>query len=185
MTNVTPTFVFNPTVFPIRSCIRPIDELYSNYGPTVKKQVSFKNEPVLMVSVEEQIKEEILRELRSTPKARRIKHKSTGVSQPLIEENVFRDPSSLWDLSRETPITLNNTQPKERINIEYEKALTHSPKIECFPIFSCLRSSQSKRRGLTVKFAFIQTNILPNGTFFESVAAVEEPNDYWRERERS
>ena len=33
--------MFNPTAMPIRSCIRPIDELLSNCGPPHKKNVHF------------------------------------------------------------------------------------------------------------------------------------------------
>ena len=33
--------MFNPTAMPIRSCIRPIDELLSNCGPPQKKNVHF------------------------------------------------------------------------------------------------------------------------------------------------
>ena len=33
--------MFNPSAMPIRSCIRPIDELLSNYGPPHRKNVHF------------------------------------------------------------------------------------------------------------------------------------------------
>ena len=101
MSNLKPPSVFDPSIFPIQSCIRPIDELFSNYGPTTKKHVAFNNELQFIESVDYQIKEEILRELRSTPKARRIKlNKRNGVPQSLIKGNVFLDPySSVGPLS--------------------------------------------------------------------------------------
>ena len=33
--------VFDPEIIPIRSCLRPEDELISNYGPVQKKSVGF------------------------------------------------------------------------------------------------------------------------------------------------
>ena len=147
MSNLSPTVVFEPTVFPIRSCIRPIDELFSNCGPSIKKHVAFNNELQFIESSDYDLREEILPELRSTPKARRIKpNKNNGVSHPLNNGNVFFDPYSIWDLCHETDVTLNFTKRKDMINMEYEKALVHTPNIKCFQYF--LASGALRAKGV-------------------------------------
>lgn len=182
MTTLSPTSastisVFDPTTFPIRSCIRPVDELFSNCGMFLKKHVSF-NENVEFI--EENVfqvehKVELVR-----PRAWRIKQKNENQFNAINKEQVFLDPYSIWDISHNTPITLNNSKRKDMMVIEYEEAPVHSPKFAAFPVFSCVKSPNRKRHGHTVRFAFTQSNILPNGSVYDSVATVEAPSDYWK-----
>ena len=59
--------MFNPTAMPIRSCIRPIDEMVSNCGPPQKKNVHFADSTTNQTSP-------------THPRARRIKR-----SKPIPE----------------------------------------------------------------------------------------------------
>ena len=51
---------------------------------------------------------------------------------------------------------------------------------DSFPVFSSLRTTNSKRKGLRVSFAFFQKNYLPDGGVNETVATVEELSDLWK-----
>ena len=46
-----PRFVFDPDVIPIRSCLRPEEEVISNYGPVQKKSVGFSDYFVVITYV--------------------------------------------------------------------------------------------------------------------------------------
>ena len=58
--------------------------------------------------------------------------------------------------------------------------LNQQPRTDSYPVFSSLRTMNSKRKGLRVSFAFFQRNYLPDGRVNETVATVEELSDLWK-----
>ena len=170
--------VFDPLSFPIRSCIRPIDELISNCGPSLRKHVSFDEK---VVFIDNCLTTCAPQSMQSTPRTRRIRsNKKSPLLNPIESGLVFLDPYSIWDITCDTPIVLNNTKGLDRMTIKYQDAAIHEPKLNLFPLFSCLRKPNSRRKGLKVLFAFTQQDILPNGCVCESATAVEAPSDYWK-----
>ena len=63
---------------------------------------------------------------------------------------------------------------------KYTPPITHQPGTDSYPVFSSLRRMDSKRKGLSVSFAFFQQNYLPDGRVNETVASVEELSDLWK-----
>ena len=56
---------------------------------------------------------------------------------------------------------------------------TEQPRTDSYPVFSSLRTMDSNRKGLRVRFAFFQRIYLPDGRVNETVASVEELSDLW------
>ena len=81
-------------------------------------------------------------------------------------------PAALMSLSH-----TNDTYSK--LN-QYPQPTTHQPRADTDPVFSSLRTMNSKRKGLRVSFAFFQKNYLPDGQMNETVAMVEELSDLWK-----
>ena len=71
----------------------------------------------------------------------------------------------------------NDTYSKYNQNLQ---PTTHQPRTDSYPVFSSLRTIDSKKKGLRVSFAFFQRNYLPDGRVNETVAAVEELSDLWK-----
>ena len=63
---------------------------------------------------------------------------------------------------------------------QYPQLTTQQPRTDSYPVFSSMRTMDSKRKGLRVSFAFFQRNYLPGGRMNETVAKVEEFSDLWK-----
>ena len=63
---------------------------------------------------------------------------------------------------------------------QYPQPTTQQPGTDSNPVFSSLRTMDSKRKGLRVSFAFFQRNYLQEGRVNETVATVEELSDLWK-----
>ena len=63
---------------------------------------------------------------------------------------------------------------------QYPQPTTHQPRTDSYPVFSSLRTMDSKRKGLRVSFAFFQRNYLPDARVNQTVATVEELSDLWK-----
>ena len=170
--------MFDPAHIPIRSCIRPIDELFSNCGVSLKKNVTFNEDVQFFENIGP---EECEQQAIPTPRAWRIRReKKPDLLEQLNNGDLFLNPYAVWDISPTTPITLNNTKGTDRMVIEYEQASSHGPRLDLHPLFSSIRKPNSRRKGLKVRFGFTQSNILPNGCSCESATEVEAPSDYWK-----
>ena len=77
-------------------------------------------------------------------------------------------------------MSLNLTNDAYSMFNSYPQPRTRQPRTDSNPVFSLLRTMDSKRKGLCVSFAFFQTNYLPHGRVNETVATVEELNDLWK-----
>ena len=76
--------------------------------------------------------------------------------------------------------SLNHNNDRYSISNQYPQPTTHQPRTDSYPVFSSLRTMNSKRKGLRVSFAFFQRNYLPDGRKNETVATVEELSDLWK-----
>ena len=63
---------------------------------------------------------------------------------------------------------------------QYPQPTTQQPRADSDPVFSSLRTMNSKRKGLRVSFAFFHRNYSPDGRLNETVAKVEQLIDLWK-----
>ena len=74
-------------------------------------------------------------------------------------------------------ILLNQTNDRYYWSNQYPQPTTHQYRTNSYPVFSSLRTMDSKGKGLRVSFAFFQENGVPGGQVNETVATVEELNN--------
>ena len=77
-------------------------------------------------------------------------------------------------------MSLSHTNDTYSMLNQYPQPTTQQPRANSDPVFSSLRTMNSKRKGLRVSFAFFQRNYLPDGRMNETVAKVEELSDLWK-----
>ena len=77
-------------------------------------------------------------------------------------------------------MSLNHTNDRYSMSIQYPQPTTHQPRTISYPVFSSLRRMDSQRKGLRVSFAFFQRNYLPDGRVNETVATIEDLSDLWK-----
>ena len=77
-------------------------------------------------------------------------------------------------------MSLNHTNDRYSMSNQYPQLTTHQPRADSNPVFSSLRTMDSKMKGLRVSFTFFQRNYLPDGRVNETVATVEELSDLWK-----
>ena len=94
--------------------------------------------------------------------------------------NISLNPYKFWDMVPAALMSLNHTIDKYSMSNQYTQPTTHQPRTDSNPVFSSLRTMDSKRKGLRVSFAFFQKNYLLYGRLNETVAAVEELSDLWK-----
>ena len=201
--NKTRVSPYDPTKLAIHSILRPEDDLISNCGPNVKKTVPL--DDVVHFIEEENIVTYVdfdcgITFLPETPtKIRQINRERNYISRscekpqcipsndqhvcPVDEQrssNIFLTPYILWDMSPAALTSLNHNNDRYSISNQYPQPTTHQPRTDSYPVFSSLRTMNSKRKGLRVSFAFFQRNYLPDGRVNETVATVEELSDLWK-----
>ena len=93
--------------------------------------------------------------------------------------NIFMNPYSLWDLVPAALLSLCHNNDIYSLFNQYPEPTTQQPRADSYPVFSSLRTMNSKRKGLRVSFAFFQRNYLPDGRMNETVAKVEELRGLW------
>ena len=94
--------------------------------------------------------------------------------------NNFLNPYNLWDMVTAGLMSLSHTNDTYSIFNQYPQPKTQQPRADSYPVFSSLRTMDSKRKGLRVSFAFFPRNYLPDGRINETVAKVEELSDLWK-----
>ena len=193
---------YDPTKLAIQSILRPEDDFISNCGPNVEKTVSF--DDVVHFIDEENIVTFVdfdcgITFLPETPtKIRQINRERNYISRsyekpqcipsndqhvcPVDEQhssNIFVTPYNLWDMSPAALKSLNHNNDSYSISNQYPQPTTHQSRTDSYPVFSSLRTMDSKRKGLRVTFAFFQRKHSPDGRVNETVATVEELGDLW------
>ena len=91
--------------------------------------------------------------------------------------NILLNLYYLWDMVPAVLMSLNHTKDGGFVSNQYPQPTTHQPRTDSYPVFSSLRKTDSKRKGLRVNFAFFHRNNLPDGRSNETVATVEELSD--------
>ena len=94
--------------------------------------------------------------------------------------NIFLNPYNLWDMVPAALMSLSDTNDTYSMFNQYPQPKTQQPRADAYPVFSSLRTMNSKRKGLRVSFAFFQRSYLPDGRMNETVAKVEELGDLWK-----
>ena len=94
--------------------------------------------------------------------------------------NIFLTPYILWDMSPAALTSLNHNNDRYSISNQYPQPTTLQPRTDSYPLFSTLRTMNSKRKVLRVSFAFFRRNYLPDGRVNETFATVEELSDLWK-----
>ena len=195
---------YHPTKLALHSILRPEDDLISNFGPNVRKAVSF--DEVVHFIDEENIVNYVDFDcgntfLPETPtKVREINQPRTELPFQIpwkvpvhsqqrsiicsVEEqhssNIFLNPYILWNMAPAAFISLNRTNGTYSMSNQYPEPTFHQSRTDSYPAFSSLRTMDSKRKGLRASFAFFHRNYLPDGQVNETVATVEELSDLWK-----
>ena len=94
--------------------------------------------------------------------------------------SISLNPSIFWDMVPAALMSLDHTNDRYSMSNQYPQTTTHQPRTDSYPVFSSLRTKDSKRKGLRVSFAFFQRNYLPDGRVNETAATVEELSDLWK-----
>ena len=194
---------YDPTKLAIHSILRLKDDLISNCGPNVNKTVSF-DDVVHFIDQENIVTYADLdcgiTFLPETPtKIKQMNRERNYISRscekpqcipsndqhvcPVDEQhssNIFLTPYFLWNMSPTALTSLNDNNDRYSIPNQYSQPTTHQPRTDSYPVFSSLRTMNSKGKGLRVSFAFFQRNYLPDGRVNETVATLEELSDLWK-----
>ena len=194
---------YDPTKLAIHSILRPENDLISNCRPNVKKSVSF-DDVVHFIDEENMVTyvdfdcgitffpktptkiSQINRERnyisKSCEKPQCIP--SNDQQRCFVDEqhssNISLNPQNLWVKVPAALLSLCHTNDTYSLFNQYPQTTTQQPSADSYPVFSSLRTMNSKRKGLRVSFAFFQRNYLPDGRMNERVAKVEELSDLWK-----
>ena len=194
---------YDPTKLAIHFILCPEDDLISNRGPNLKKTVSF-DDVVHLIDEEnmvtyvdfdcgftffpetstkiKQIKRERNYISRSCEKPRCIpsNDQHTCFVDKQHSSNIYLNPYILWDMVPAALMSLSHTNDTCSMLNQYPQLTTQQPRADSDPVFSSLRTMNSKRKGLRVSFAFFQRSYLPEGRMNETVAKVEELSVFWK-----
>ena len=194
---------YDPTRLAIHSFLRPEDDLISNCGSNIKNTVSFDDvlhfidEENLVINVDfhcgitffsetptkiRQINRERNYFSRSCEKPQCIpsNDQHTCFVDEQHSSNIFLNPYNLRDMVPAALMSLSPTNDTYSTFNHYPLPTTQQPRTDSYPVFSSLRTMNSKRKGFPVSFAFFQRNYLPDGRMSETVAKVEELSDLWK-----
>ena len=196
----TQVSLYDSTNLAIQSILRPEDDLISNCGQNFKKTVSFDgivhfiDEENIVTYVDfhcgftfypetptdiRQINRERNYISRSCEKPKCFP--SNDQHNCFIDEqynsNIFLNTYNFWDMAPAALMSLNYTNDRYSMSNQYPQPSTHRTRTDSYPVFSSLRTMDSKVKGLRVSFAFFQGNYLPDGGVNETIATVEELSD--------
>ena len=77
-------------------------------------------------------------------------------------------------------MSLSHTNDTYSMLNQKPQPTTQQTRADSNPVFSSLRTMNSKRKGLRVSLAFFQKKYLPDERMNETVAKVEELSDLWK-----
>ena len=165
----------------ILSILRPEDDIISNCDPNLKKNVPF-DDVVHFIDEENMVTYVdfdcgITFFAESPTKFGQINRKQTylsrscekpqcipsndqhncAVDEPLSSK-IFLNPYNSWNLVPAAPLSLRHTNDTYSLFNQYPQPTTKQPRADSYPVFSTLRTMNSKRKGLRVSFAFFQRN---------------------------
>ena len=194
---------YDPTKLAIHSILRPEDDLIPNCGPNLKKIVSF--EDVVQFIDEENMVTyvdfvcgitffpENPTKFRQINREQNYISRSCGkpqcspsndqhicVDDELHSSNIFLNPYNLWGMVPAALMSLSHTNDTYSTFNQYPQPTTQQRRADSYPVFSSLRTMNSKRKRLRVSFVFFQRNYLPDGRMNKTDARVEELSDFWK-----
>ena len=73
-----------------------------------------------------------------------------------VRQIIFLNPYNLWDMVPATLMSLNRTNFTYSMFNQCPQPTTQQPRRDSYPVFSSLRTMDSKKKGLRVSFAFFQ-----------------------------
>ena len=88
--------------------------------------------------------------------------------------NIFLNPYILWEMVAAALMSLNHTNDTYSMFNQYPQPTTQQPRTDSYLVFCSLRTMDSKRKGLRVRFAFFQRDYLPDGRVNETFATFDE-----------
>ena len=94
--------------------------------------------------------------------------------------NIFLNACNLRNMVPTAPLSLNPTNDSHSMYNEYPQAKTHQPRTDSYPVLSCLRMMDSKRKWLRVSLALFQRKHITEGQVNNTIATVEELVDLWK-----
>ena len=188
-TQVSP---YDPTKLAIHSILRPEDDLISSCGQSFKKTVFF--DDIVHFIGEENIMNFVdidcgITFYPETPtKITQINRKRNYISRSCEKpkcipsndqhnysfdeqhsSNFFLNPYNSWDVVPAALMSLKHTNDRHYMSNQYPQPTIHQPRTDSYPVFSSLRTRDSKRKRFRVRFAFLQRNYLPDGRVNETV----------------
>ena len=194
---------FDPTKLAINPILRLEHDLISNCGQDLKKIVSFDDivhfidEENIVTYVDfdccitfypesptknRQINRERIYISRSCEKPKCIptnnQHACSFDAQ--YSSITSLNPYNFWDMVPAALMSLNHTDDRYSMSNQYPQPTTHQLRTDSNPVFSSLRTMDSKRKGLRVSFTIFQRNYQPDGRNNETVATVEELSNLWK-----
>ena len=194
---------YDPTKLAIHSFLRPEDDLISNCGPNLKHTFSF-DDVVHFIDKDNMVTYADfdcgITFFPETPtKVRQINRERNYISRSyekpqfipsndqytcFVDEqhssNISLNPYNFWDMVRAALMSLSRTNDTYSSINQYLQPLTQQHRADSYPVFSSLRTMNSKSKGLRVSFAFFQRNYLPDGRLNKTDAKVEELSDLWK-----
>ena len=195
--------IFDPNKIAIHSCLRPEDDLVSNYGPVHRKHVSFSNYFTIIEIESNELddhymnlptpvhlpvprKSELYR-LPVTNTTKMLGQRATQNYPPQFNaseiwgyENIFSDPYSAWDLDPQQPLSLNNGAQEDLMVAKYRDACLCEPSLRpvMFPILK--RKGGPRKTNQLVRFAMLQKNFFCNNTVSETWVSFDPLPDCWK-----
>ena len=196
---------YDLTKLAILSILRPEDDLMSNCGLNVKKTVSF--DDFVHFIDEENIVTYIYFDCgitflpQTATKIRQSNRERKCISRAcekphcipsndqhtcFVDEhynsNIFLSPYNLRGMVPAALMSFSHFNDTYSTFNQYPQPTTQQPRVNSYPLFSSLRTMNSKSKGLRVSFAFFQRNYLADGRMNETVAKVEELSDLKKAR---
>ena len=174
---------YDPTKLAIHSILRPEDDRISDCGPNLKKTVSF-DDVVHFIDEENmgtyvdfdcgitffpetptrirQINPERNYNSRSCekPQCNPSNDKHTCFVDEQHSFNIFLNPYKLWYMVPAALMLLSHTNDTCSMLNQHPQPTTQQPRADSYPVFSSLRTMNSKSKGLRVSFAFFQRNFV-------------------------
>ena len=172
---------YDPTKLAIHSILRPEDDHISNCGPNLKKTVSF-DDVVHFIDEENMVKyvdfdcgitffPETPTKIRQINRERNYLSRSCEKPQCIPSNdqhtcffdeqhssNISLNPYIYWDLVPAALMSFSHTNDIDSTFNQYPQPTTQQPRADSYPMFSSLRTTNSKSKGLRVSFAFFQRN---------------------------
>ena len=90
------------------------------------------------------------------------------------------NPYNLWDIVPTALMSLNHTNDRYPMSNQFPQASTHQPRTDSDPVFSSLRTMDSKGRSCASVLHSFKQNNLPDVPMNKTAAMVEKLSELWK-----